>query len=76
MHAWKKYIALPGFRNFALQAFDTQIFRNVVKTVLTFVFISYGLSNPDVLPNFPVRCLRLHRVLMFNELKQKRRDCQ
>jgi hypothetical protein len=76
MHAWKKYTALPSFRNCALQAFDTKIFRNVVKKVLTLRFISYGLSTPDVLPNFPVRCLRLHRVLMFNELKQKRRDCQ
>jgi hypothetical protein len=40
---------------------------------------SYGLSTPDVLRNFPVRCLRLHRVLMFNELKQKEKglsvDC-
>lgn len=76
MNAWKKYIALPNFRNCALQAFDTKMFRNVVKTVLTFGFISYGLSAPDVLPNFPVRCLRLHRILMFNELKQKRMDCQ
>jgi len=48
----------------------------MVKTVLTFYFISYGLSTPDVLPNFPVRCLKLHRVLVFNGLKQKRRDCQ
>ena len=39
-------------------------------------FTSYGLSTPDVLPNFPVRCLRFYRVLMFNELKQKRRDFQ
>ena len=76
MHAWKKCITLPSFGNCALQAFDTKIFWNVVKTVLTFDFISYGLSTPDVLPNFLLRCLRLHRVPMFNELKQKRRDCQ
>ena len=76
MLAWKKCITLPSFRNSALQAFDAKIFRNVVKKVLTFGFISYGLSTPDVLPNFPVRCPRLHRVLVLNELKQKRRDCQ
>lgn len=35
-----------------------------------------GFATPDVLPNFPVRCLKLYRVLTFNELKQKRRDFQ
>jgi hypothetical protein len=64
------------FSNSVLQAFDPKIFRNVVKKVRTFSFISYGLSTPDVLPNFPVHCPTLHLVLMLNELKQKRRDCQ
>jgi hypothetical protein len=76
MHAWKKCIALPIMCNCALQAPDIKIFRNVRKTVLTFGFNSYGLSTRDVLPNFPVRCLRLFHVRLFNELKQKRRDCQ